>query len=227
MGATSRCGRGLALDVTHNLCRAPSAWLASRHGGVACATFTLARASALQCLFPTKRGDDARAGRRGLPVRESGAARRAGGQGRRACEPESKVTAPCGHPVANDVSSPSLGSTRPWPPSTERSRAEAAGRSRPRTLSEPATPAASRRTHLRATPLPRKPLRSREAPAPQACPSRMKRSRPAGVDPATARRMTGGVNVHMASRTVARVSTVPSMDSPGRRARRCVRATCG
>ena len=34
--------------------------------------------------LPTKRGDDARAGRRGLASRESGAARRAGGQGRRA-----------------------------------------------------------------------------------------------------------------------------------------------
>ena len=122
------------------LCSRARAWLASRPGGVACATFALACASALQCLcLPSEERTPERGGggcRLANRERRGAQAARVG----ELCEPESKVTAPCGHPVADDVSSPSLGSTKPWPPSTERSRAKAAGRSRPRDVERDGNP---------------------------------------------------------------------------------------
>src|ERR1700712_1728795 len=82
-------------------CSRARTWLASRPGGVACATFALACASALQCLcLPSQEMTPERGGG-GCRLADRGGGGRPAGRVGELCEPESKVTAPCGHPVAD------------------------------------------------------------------------------------------------------------------------------
>jgi len=128
----------------------PTVSACSRH---TCLTFTLACASALQC-FPSKARRRRRAGRRGLPSRDfgSGEERRRPGLPR-AAGPRS-ASRRCAAGREYRPATPTTWRRSPGRRAPQRSRAKAAGRSRPRTHERDGNPRRPATRGLRAPPRP-------------------------------------------------------------------------
>ena len=138
----------------------------SSRGGLACLTFSFALASALQSFFSQARRRR-RVGRRGLPSRDfgSGEERRRPGLPR-AAGPR-RASRRCAVGREYGPATPATSCRSPGRRAPQRSRAKAAGRSRPRTHERDGNPRRPTSRDLRAPPSPRYAAHG-EAPAPQA-----------------------------------------------------------